>query len=150
MAVDGPDVAAEGLELGRQRLGGLLGRDVVALALAVAVEDGHDVGELVVDDEVQRLPDLAFAALAVADDAVDSLVGARRAGRPRPGRRRRESPWPSEPVAASKNGKPIGGVGVAVEDAVGLAERQGVVEAQLATGCSACRRPRRGRSRRRR
>ena len=76
MAVDDQRRPAKRLGLVLEALPALLRRDVVALAEPVAVEDGDDVGELLVGDEVHRLPDLAFARLAVADQAIDRLVDA--------------------------------------------------------------------------
>src|SRR5207253_2697075 len=74
VAVDDADIEAVGLEFGLDALLGLLGGDAVGLAVLVAVENGEDVGELAVHDEVEGLGDLAFAGFAVADDAVDAPI----------------------------------------------------------------------------
>ena len=71
VAVDDDDFPAEGLGLGGEVVGGLGGGDVIGLGDFVAVEDGDDIGELVLGDEVHGFPDLAFAGFAVAHDAVD-------------------------------------------------------------------------------
>ena len=74
VAVDGDDFEAEGDELGGHGFWRLLVGDAVCLAVLVAVDDGADIGEFVIDDEVHGFCDLSFACFAVADDAVDSSV----------------------------------------------------------------------------
>ena len=50
------------------------------MAVLVAVDDGANIGEFVIDDEVHGFGDLSFACFAVADDAVDSSVKVVEAG----------------------------------------------------------------------
>ena len=72
--VDRPHVEARGLEPRLDLLRALLRAHAVGLPVLVAVEDGQNVVEFLIDDEVQRLGDLPLTALPVADDAVHPLV----------------------------------------------------------------------------
>src|SRR5262249_57221964 len=63
MAVDLPDDEAGGAQLGCGDLRPLLPADHVRLPVAVAVEDGADGGDAVVDEEIDGLTDLPLAAL---------------------------------------------------------------------------------------
>ena len=59
VAVDGANDEPEGVELIGEALVALLWRDPVAMGKLVAVEDGDDVGERVIGDEVGGFPVLA-------------------------------------------------------------------------------------------
>ena len=74
VAVDIGDEEAVGFELSLQAQLRLLRRNPIALGEFIGVEDGDDVGELMVDDEVAGFPDLPFTRFAVADDAVNISV----------------------------------------------------------------------------
>ena len=74
VAVDLDHGVADRLEFGRRGVGRLLLGHPIRLAVAVAVENRQDVGEFVVGDEVDRLPDLSFARFAIANEAIDAFV----------------------------------------------------------------------------
>ena len=101
---------AEGFGLGGQTRPIRLARDKVALAEFVAVEQGDHVREVLVRDEIHRLPDLTLARFAVANDAIDDLVDAIEAGRAAESAGDGET-LAKDPVAASKKGKPSAGFG---------------------------------------
>ena len=61
VTVDHFDDESGGFKLLGGHAGGLLAGDTIGLTVAVAVEDGDDGGELVVDDEIDGLPDLTFS-----------------------------------------------------------------------------------------
>ena len=130
VAVDGHRGPAERLGLALQVLPAPAPARRIALAQRVAVEDRDHVAELLVGDEIHRLPDLALARFAVADDAVDRLVDA---VDPRGGASpaATDSPWPSEPVAASKNGKPSTGLGW---PSIGLSMARSVIRSSIVIG----------------
>ncbi len=100
--------------------------DEIALTERVAVEDRHDVVEALVGDEVHRLPNLALARLAVADDAVDALA------EPVEPRRRAE-PARDRQALAERSGRRVEerkaqrGIGMAVDRARDVAQRHEIV-----------------------
>ena len=74
MPVDVEHREPDRFELPDQDLRRLLGADLAGLPVSVAVEDRQHVGQLLIDDKVQGLGDLALSGLAVADQAIDPLV----------------------------------------------------------------------------
>jgi hypothetical protein len=126
VAVDGLDGVAGGLELGSEAIGGLLSGDAVGLAVAVAVEDGEDVGELAIDDVVEGLRDLAFAGLAITDDAVDQAANLVESGGLSEAGGDGE-PLPERAGGGVEEGEALHGVWMAVELGVHGPERLGIV-----------------------
>lgn len=75
VAVDDDRVEAEALDAFAIRVHVVLQQSRLRLAQTVDIEDGAQIVQIVVRGEIQRLPDRAFGALAVADDAVGSVRG---------------------------------------------------------------------------
>ena len=74
MAVNQGDMIAIRFKLLREGFRRLPAGNLVRLTIAIAVEDRQDIGELVIDDEVEGFGDLAFTRLSVTNDAEDPLV----------------------------------------------------------------------------
>ena len=127
MSIDALDHETRRLELVRQLLSRLLGTDRARLPEAVAVENRQDVGQRPVDNEVNRLGDLALARLPVADDAVDPLVQPIVPRRDPQARGHRE-PLSQRTSRGVEKGKPFHGAWVTVQARISLPEGHDVVD----------------------
>ena len=80
VSIDHGHIETRCLQLGGGSLGRLLRADCIGLPVAIAVENRADFDEVVVGQKADRLPDLAFPAFAIADEAKDSLIQAVESG----------------------------------------------------------------------